>query len=369
MENNGMYQEFAEAAMAAQQNARRIRQASNGIRAYGRAGEGLSNLNTMRGGSKGFKGFVMEEMEAAEASARGRATTVLNNNGTADLLHAKVNGTEALKQMKVGYKPGQIDFSRYKGQTVVIDKGNPYFRQLRAEGAKAGVKVVEGHVTAGEAKMLADAMQWETKITGGKNAVVTPVIYRGAKTAVTAHQVGLQAAKTGAMGGFGFSLGSNTMDFALGRKTAGEAAAGMAADTAAAGAVSYGVGAAGSIIGSTATGAAALKTVGAVTAAAAKAPVIGSVISAGSTAAAAVGGVGTAAATAAAGAMTSAVGAAATAATSLAAGTVAAGAVGTAATAATAVTAMAGTALVAAAPVVLPLAALGGICSLFFGDD
>lgn len=262
MKDHGMHQEFAEAALAAQQNARRIRQASNGIRAYGRAGEGLSNLNTMRGGSKGFKGFVMEEMEAAEASARGRATTVLNNNGTADLLHVKVDGTEALKQMKVGYKPGQIDFSRYEGQTVVIDKGNPYFRQLRAEGAKAGVKTVEGHVTAEKAKTFAEAMQLETKFTGGKNAVVTPAVYRGAKTAVTAHRVGLQTAKTGVAGGFGFSFGSNAVDLAKGRKTAGEAAAGMAADTAAAGAVSYGVGAAGSVIGSTAAGAAVLETVG-----------------------------------------------------------------------------------------------------------
>lgn len=369
MSHNSTHKQLAEAAIAAKKNARYIKQASSGIRAYGRAGKGLSKLNTMRGGTKGFKGFVMEEMEAAEASARGRATHVLNNNGIADLKHVKVDGTTALKQMKVGYKPGQIDFTRYKGQTLVVDKGNPYFRQLRAEGAKAGVKVVEGHVTAQEAKALSDAMQWETKITGSKNAVVTSTVYRGVKTAAAAHRAGLSAAKTGATGGMGFSLGSNVVDVAKGRKTVGEAAADVAVDTVKAGAVSYGVGAAGSAIGSTAAGAAALKTAGTVAAAAAKAPVIGSAISAGSAATAAIASAGTAAATAAAGAMTGAVGAAGAAATSLAAGTALSGAVTAGAGLASAGAAALGGAVIAAAPVAVPLAVLGGICSLFFGDD
>ena len=369
MAHRNTHKRYAEATLAAHKNARRIKQASSGIRAYKQAGNGLSKLNTMRGGTKGFKGFVMEEMEAAEASARGRATQVLNNNGIADLRHVKADGTTALKQMKAGYKPGQIDFSRYKGQTVVLDKGNPHFRAIKAEGAKAGVKVVEGHVTAREAKAIADAMQLETRLTGGKHAAITSAVYRGAKTAATAHRVGLSAAKTGATGGMGFSLGSNVVDVAMGRKTVGEAAADVAVDTVKAGAVSYGVGAAGSAIGSTAAGAAALKTAGTVAAAAAKAPVIGPAISAGSAATAAIASAGTAAATAAAGAMTSAVGAAGAAATSLAAGTTLSGAVtagvGLASTGAAAL----GGAMIAAAPVAVPLAVLGGICSLFFGDD
>lgn len=369
MKHHGTNNQFTEAAIAAQRNARSIRQAATGIRAYGRAGDGLSKLNTMRGGTKGFKGFVMEEMEAAEASARGRATHVLNNNGIADLRHVKANGTTALKQMKVGYKPGQIDFSRYKGQTIVVDKGNPHFRALKAEGAKAGVKVVEGHVTAREAKAFSDAMQWETKITGNKNAVITSTVYRGVKTAAAAHRAGLAAAKTGATGGMGFSFGSNAVDVLKGRKSVGEAAVDVAADTAKAGVVSYGVGAAGSAIGSTAAGAAALKTVGTVAATAAKAPVIGTAISAGSAATTAIAGAGTAAATAAAGAMTSAVGAAGAAATSLAAGTALSGAVAAGAGLASAGAAALGGAMIAAAPVAVPLAVVGGICSLLFGDD
>ena len=122
-------------AHAATKNAGRIKRAAKGINAYEQASENLSQLNTMRGGEKGFKGFVAENMEAAESSAHGHNTTVLNDNGIADLKHAKINGVDDFKQMKIGYKPGQIDFSKYKGQTVVIDKGNPYFKQLKAEAA------------------------------------------------------------------------------------------------------------------------------------------------------------------------------------------------------------------------------------------
>ncbi|CUH93939.1 hypothetical protein P22_0001 [Propionispora sp. 2/2-37] len=100
------------------------------IESMGKMGDNLSNLNAMRGGEKGFKGFVAEEMQAAEGTAAGKNTIVVNNNGPADLIYTGKNGHKYLQQMKVGYKPGQIDFAKYKGQTVVVDKGNPYFKQL-----------------------------------------------------------------------------------------------------------------------------------------------------------------------------------------------------------------------------------------------
>lgn len=325
----------AEAIMAAQKSSRQIHRASNSIKAYAEAGDGLSGLNTMRGGTKGFKGFVMEEMEAAESSACGRATQVLGDNGLADLRHVKVDGRVALKQMKAGYRPGQIDFARYKGQTVVVDKGNPYFRQLKAEGAKAGVKVVEGHVTAGEAKFLSDAMQMETKLTGSKNAVIAPRLYQGAKTVTAAHKAGISSAKAGAAGGAGFSLGSNLVQVAKGNKTVGEAAGDVVVDTVKAGATSYGIGAAASAIGSTTAGAAALGTLSTAATTVASAPVIGSVVSAGGAAATAIGGIGSMAAA------------------PVAAGLTALGATGAAA------------ALTVAAPVAAVGVVLGGICSLF----
>lgn len=333
-------------ANAIQKNTRQIKRASQGISAYGEMGEGLSKLNTMRGGTKGFKGFVMEELEAGEASAMGRRTEVINNNGLADLRHIKADGTEELIQMKSGYKRGQIDFNRCKGHTYKVDKGNPYLKDFQAEGKRAGAKVVQGHVKDAEAKALADAMQFETNITGSKNAVVAPTLYSGAKKLSAAHGAGISAAKSGSVAGAGFSLGSNVVQVMKGNKSVGEAAGDIVVDTAKAGAVSYGVGAAGSLMASTATGAAILETAGAVGAAVSSAPVIGSAVAAGSAATAAVGGAATAAATTAMGAAASV------------AGTV--GGAGLVAAAAPAV--------IAAAPVVAVTAVVGGLFSLFFDD-
>ncbi|TYZ22934.1 hypothetical protein [Selenomonas ruminis] len=270
-----------EAVVSIQQNTRNINHAAKGMRYYQDMGDGLSRLNTMRGGTKGFKGFVMEELEAGNASALGRHTEVINNNGLVDLRHIKTDGTKVLKQMKSGYKPGQIDFSRYKGQTVVIDKGNVNFKALQAAGRKVGVKVVEGHVTDAEAKMLADMMQLESKITGSKNAVISSNLCSSAKQVSAAHSVGLKSAKSGSIAGAGFSLGSNIVSVARGNKTVGEAAGDVAIDTVKAGAIGYSAGAVGSAVASTAIGAAAIETAGAAAAAVSSAPVIGTAITTG----------------------------------------------------------------------------------------
>lgn len=369
MINNEKFDHTYGGVEGALQNTSKIKHAAKGVKAFRKAGDNLQKLNTMRGGEKGFKGFVGENMEAAEASACGRNTSVLNDNGIADLKHFKVNGSNSLKQMKIGYKPGEIDFSKYKGQTVVIDKGNPYFNQFKTQGAKQGVKVVEGHITAQEAKHLSDAMQWETKITGSKNSVIIPKVYEGVKTVSAAHKAGAAAAKSGAIAGAGFSIGSNIVDVMTGKKKVGEATKDIAEDTVKAGAVSYGTGVAGSLVASTEIGAAALETAGVIGTTIAEAPVIGSVIGAAGTAATAAGGLGTAAAAAASELAVSAVGAATTGASALAAGTAIAGTVSTVGAGVAAGTAAIGAAAVAAAPMVVPAVILGGvitgICSLF----
>ena len=325
-----------EATVALTQNTSAIKHAVKGMQAYERMGEGLANLNTMRGGTKGFKGFIMEEMEAGHASALGRYTEVINNNGIADLRHIKSNGTEVLQQVKSGYKPKQINFGEYSGQEVLLDKGNAHLKTFKEAGSKVGVRVRECHVTDAEAKKLADLMQRESRITGNPNAPVTSHLYSGAKSISAAHSVGLKAAKSGAIAGAGFSLGSNIVDVARGKKTVGEAAGDVVVDTAKAGVVGYGAGAVGSAIASTAAGAAAIETAGAVTAAVSSAPVVGTALTAG---VGAVGAAGTAI-SAGAGAAASAIG------LSVVAPVVA-----------------------AAAPFVVAGAILGGIGSLLFGDD
>lgn len=337
------------------------------VQAFEKAANELSSLNTMRGGSKGFKGFVGESMEAAEASARGRSTIVLNNNGIADLQHIKVDGSTALKQMKMGYKPGQIDFALYKGQTVVIDKGNPYLAALRAEGAKHGVKIVEGHITKADATFWANAMQAETRLTGSEHSCLVPKAYQGVKSVAAAHHAGAAAARAGAVAGAGVSLGTNAVQALKGNKSLSDAARDIVVDSVEAGTVSYGVGAIGSLASGTEIGTAALGAASSVGMAAANAPIGGSVLGVGSSLSGTIGGLGTSGATMAAGALTGTVGSLASAASDLVAGTAAAGAVGTLGAGAMAGAAALGATAIAAAPVLAVGCVLGGLFGLL--DD
>lgn len=348
---------YITAAVAAEKEAVAAGMREAGL--YTQMGENLSNLNTMRGGPKGFKGFVAEEMQATEASIAGRNTTVLNDNGIADLEYIGKNGHHYYQQLKVGYKPGQIDFAKYKGQTVVLDKGNPYLKQFQAEGRKFGVRVIEGDVTAEEAKRTADMMQMETSVTGGKNSKVVTSGIKAGGVLKASHNAGVQSAKTGAAAGAGFSLGTNLVDVVSGDKEVGQAATDVAKDTAVAGAAGYVLGAATTAIGSTSTGAAVIGAASGVGTAVASTTVGGAVIGAGSAAAATVGGAGAAAAGSVVGAVGAVGGAVGSAVTSATAGTVIGGAVASGVGTLGAGAAALGAAAVAAAPVVAVGAAVG----------
>ena len=356
-------------AMSVLSDSRPFVDAAQRMAAYDTLCSELSQLNTMRGGIKGFKGFVGESMEAANATAIGRATHVVNNNGPVDLIFEGKNGHLYPQQVKIGYKPGQIDFSKYKGQTVIVDKGNPYLHELQAEGLKCGVKVIEGTVTEAEAKWWADAMQLECKVTGNTNSYIVPQVQKIANNLSAMHETGLHTAKTGAMYGAGFSIGKNIVGMMRGDVTAGEAAANVAVDTAVSGAVSYGVGAVGSAAARTVAGRAIATGAGVVGEAIAGTSVGGAVIGGATAVTGAIGGAAasaTGAAIGAVGAAGSAVGAAAVSAT---AGTAIGGAVAAGVGATAAAGAAIGAAAVAAAPVVAVGAVVGGLFSLFFGDD
>ena len=329
------------------------------IKSWGEAGNSLSALNTMRGGLNGNKGFVAEYLQAAEASAAGRATRVLDNNGVADLAYTGKNCRTYLQQMKVGYKPSQIDFAKYKGQTLVVDKGNPYFREMVKRGKLHGVKVIEGSITNEEAAILSKAMQLETTITGAKTATVVPRL-------MTAGNAGLVAARSGALYGAGFSLATNVVDVLNGEKELGDAALDVVKNTAMNFGTSYVAGmagsaaaGAGSAVAGTSAGAAAIGAVSSAGSAVAGTTVGGAVIGVGTAATGAVAAAGTAATGAVVGAVGtvgSAVGGAAVTAT---AGTVVGGAVAAGVAGAAATAAVAGAAAVAAAPVVAVGATVG----------
>ena len=201
----------------------------------------LGAYNTMRGGVKGYGGFVFEEMHAADAAAKGAEISVLANNGIADYIVKDQTGREILVQAKSGYKPNQIDWSKYKGQTIVVDKGNT---ALADEARAAGLTVQESSVFKKQADVVAKVQQWESKITNSKSAPITG-------TAVGAHNAGLASAKLAARIGVSMKLGENIYDVLAGNKEFEDAAADVIVD----GAV---------LVGGAYLGTAALTTVGTV---------------------------------------------------------------------------------------------------------
>lgn len=334
---------------------------------YKKLSTNLASYNTMRGGTNGFKGFVFEELHATKATIAGTPTTVLSNNGVADFMIMKSDGTTVLGQAKAGYQNTYIDFHKYKGQTIVVDKGNT---QLIQRAKAAGLDVIESEVSLNQSKRLSDIMRLESQILRSSNATLTSKIY-------ALNQAGIASAKVGGAAGAGFSIGNNIVDVFSGDKDLKEASVAVAQDTAIATASSYAIGVAastpvgtavantvttagtalaGTTIGSSvAAGAAAIT--GAVTTAtsAVTGAVASSAVGAGvATAATAVTAVATSATTAVAG---TAVGTAVTGVATAAAST----AVGSAAIAgATAIGAVA----VATAPVVAVAAVAGGVFAL-----
>lgn len=304
---------------------------------YSKLAENLSSYNTMRGGEDGFKGFVFEEMHAANASANGTITEVLANNGPSDFLIKNLDGTYSYGQAKVGYNTSKIDWSAYKGQDIVIDKGN---KKLIESAQNAGMNVIESDISNAEAAKLAKTMQMESRITGNPRAVMTSNIH-------ACHQAGIKSAKSGAAFGAGFSLGSNIVEVASGDKELGEAAVDVAVDTAVSAVGSYVVGAGATALANTAVGGAVISGATAAGTAIAGTTAGAAVISAGATvavaaseAAAVVGG-------------------------AIASTTVGAAVTGGVAAATTALGATAvGAAAVAAAPLVVGGAVIGGLVAL-----
>lgn len=293
---------------------------------YGKLSENLSTYNTMRGGTNGFKGFVFEELHAAESSLNGIATEVISNNGIADFQIFNPDGKITLGQAKAGYKTASVDWSKYEGLDIIIDKGNT---KLIKSAKDAGMNVIESDIKNTDAITLSKKMQLESKILKNPKAPITSHLH-------SYHKAGAKAAKKGAAFGAGLSIGANLVNLATGDKDLGEVSADIIVDTTVATASSYVIGAGTTAIANTA---------------------IGSTVITGATAAGSAIA-GTTAVTAVTGAA-SAAGAAI-------AGTTAATAITGAATAAATVigSTAAGAAVVAAAPLVAAGAAVGAIFSI-----
>lgn len=188
---------------------------------YSKMANRLASYNTMRGGVKGYGGFVFEELHAADIAAKGGNISVLGNNGIADFIVKDASGKEILVQAKAGYKPGQIEWSKYKGQTIVVDKGNT---ALANEARAAGLKVQESAISKKQADVTARMQQWESRITGSKTAPLTSGM-------ASAHSAGMGSAKLAARVGVSMKLGENIYDMVSGEKTFEDAASDVMADS------------------------------------------------------------------------------------------------------------------------------------------
>lgn len=345
----------------------------NGIKnagLYDKLSNNLSNINTMRGGTKGFKGFVFEELHATEATLQGSVTEVINNNnGVSDFIIKNADGSIMHAQAKAGYHNQNIDFSAYKGQTIIVDKGN---QELINKAKNAGLKVIESDVSLKQSTNLANSMQLETKITGSKNAILVPKTHSTINIAKEAHYVGKNCAVKGAQFGGGFSLGTNIVDVVSGDKDADEAVIDIVKDSAVSAGVGYVTGMAITAIGNTAVGS-AITTAGT---AIASTTVGGSVIAAGTAAVGTATAVGTAVTGTVAAGGAAIAGAVASAGTAIAgtavggglvtagsavAGTMAAAGTAIASTAVGGAAVAAGTAVAGAAIVAAPVVAVGAV--------
>jgi len=187
---------------------------------YSKMSTRLASYNTMRGGVKGYGGFVFEELHAADAATKGINVEIISNNSKYDFIVTDKSGNQTFVQAKAGYKPNQIDWSQYEGQTIVVDKGNTVIAE---EARKAGLTVQESGIYKKQADILAKAQQWESSITGKVNAHLT-------STVAGAHYAGLASAKLAARVGLSMRLGENIYDILSGDKSFSDAATDVIVD-------------------------------------------------------------------------------------------------------------------------------------------
>ena len=186
LDSSGVDSEASFAQVAG--NVKAVKETAKLGEVYSRLSYNLEDLETARGGIHGLKGFVAENLEAAESSSLGKVTYVIDDNHAADLVFLGKNGHKYYQQLKVGYhgKNQTFDFKKYRGQTLLVDKGNPNLARWRKEGKEFGVNVIESNITKQEAESLADWMKWETSLTKSSTATIIPKL-------ASAHRAGMKA--------------------------------------------------------------------------------------------------------------------------------------------------------------------------------
>lgn len=205
----------------------------------------LETLNMSRGG-KNTSGFVFEALDSADKTVKGvsagEVRKMVNDNGAADFMTIRSDGTTTFQQAKMGYEknPHQINVDKYQGQTFVLDKGNT---KVKTYLESKGAVVEESSISRGQADLTTNIMKNEAKInrqlTGNNVAPITSKLVGMANQMRTAHQFGLEAAKGTAAFTAGFSFGNNMYEFIEGNMELQDLVLSAVKDTVVAAGTSY----------------------------------------------------------------------------------------------------------------------------------
>ena len=184
----------------------------------------LNALNMSRGG-KNTSGFVFEALDSADTTVKGISSgeirLMVNDNGVADFMTIRSDGTTTLQQAKMGYEnnPYQIHVDKYKEQTFVINKGND---KVKTYLERKGAIVEESSITKSQADLTTNIMKSEAKanqiLTGNNTAPITSKLVGMANQMQAAHQFGLSAAKCTAAFTAGFGFGYNMYEYIEGNE-------------------------------------------------------------------------------------------------------------------------------------------------------
>lgn len=243
-------------------------------------GKNLSKLNVNRGN---LKGFVFEHRATEELNNMylgNKKAMVIDNNGLFDIKVMKNGRTVNKIQAKCGYESSVTDLTRYKQKNSKVLINNDAIN-LEKTAKFQGVKYEKSSVTNNEVNRLSNTMKLESKITNSKTAPITSTVNQGIKIAKNCHNAGMNGAKFGALGGAGFSFGSNLVNVAKGNKDIKEATEDILVDTAVSAGVGYAMGAVGTGVATAMSGTAIGATIGTATTAIATSAVGSATIGAG----------------------------------------------------------------------------------------
>lgn len=207
-------------------NSKKAVETYNNIQKLSTLQQELSSLNVARGGTGGLKGFIMESLEAnAQNQAKHRAV-VIDDNGIADLMIGTGKNAKSV-QIKCGYKPGQIDFAKYKEAGIdrfMLNRDHPQFEKIAKEAKEYGFKLEPTNHSAAECQMIADGMNLEYKITGNPKSFFVPHAYTSQQAFNLIAQRGIEGAQAAAKFGGALAVSVGVAQILSGSKTPDEAA-------------------------------------------------------------------------------------------------------------------------------------------------